>query len=658
MSRYYYSDTISGFLQKSSETITGILTKNCAFSITHEQITAWEVEIEILKNELIIYKNRGGIFFEYAIPRMGKRIDVAVIIDGIVFVLEFKVGALEFYQADFEQAWDYALDLKNFHKESHACSILPILIATRANKGFSTIQQRASDGVFSPVMCNSAEIKTVLSTALNFIDPGCIDIDKWGDGEYSPSATIIEAARALYLNHSVENIMRCDAQAKNLTSTTKAVSDIIETAQKTKQKAICFVTGVPGAGKTLVGLNIATKYMDKTSQCHSVYLSGNGPLVKVLTEVLAVDKVATERAKGQKMRKEDAKREVSAFIQIIHHWRDYYLQHKHAIPDHVTIFDEAQRVWDLKATVDFMVRKKKQMGFHQSEAEFLISVMDRHPEWCVVVCLVGGGQEINRGENGIAEWIDAWKNNFPDWHLFISSELTDSEYGATTQINAIRDQQKVTFQNDLHLSVSMRSFRAEHVSRLVKNVLDLNVTSAKAELKAIVSKYPIVLTRSLVTAKKWLKSQARGSARYGIVVSSQAQRLKPHAIDVRVDVDPVNWFLKDKDDTRSSFYLEDAASEFVVQGLELDWACVTWDGDFRYTATGWDNYSFSGSSWKKINKEERQSYQKNAYRVLLTRARQGMIIVVPEGDTEDPTRKHEYYDPTFEYLKSIGFEVI
>lgn len=658
MSRYYYSDTISGFLQESTEAIVGTLAKNSEFSITQEQKGAWEAEIEILKIELAMYKNRGNIFFEYAIPRMGKRIDVAIIIDGIVFVLEFKVGALEFYKADIEQVWDYSLDLKNFHKESHDCSILPILIATRATKSFCTIQQRASDGVFCPVTCNAAELQTVLASALNFVESGSINIEKWGDGLYMPSATIIEAARALYLNHSVENIMRSDAQARNLTSTTSAVSDIIENAQKTKQKAICFVTGVPGAGKTLVGLNIATKYMDKTSQCHSVYLSGNGPLVKVLTEVLAVDKVENERKQGKKIRKEDAKRQVSAFIQIIHHWRDHYLLHKNEIPDHVTIFDEAQRVWDLKATVDFMVRKKKQMGFNQSEAEFLISVMDRHPEWCVVICLVGGGQEINRGENGIAEWIDAWKINFPHWHLFISSELTDSEYGATKQLNDIRDQQKVSFQNDLHLNVSMRSFRAEHVSRLVKNVLDLNLALAQAEFKEIVSKYPIVLTRSLSTAKKWLKSQARGSARYGIVVSSQAQRLKPHAIDVRVDVDPVNWFLKDKDDTRSSFYLEDAASEFVVQGLELDWACVTWDGDFRYSATGWDNYSFSGSSWKNINKEARQSYQKNAYRVLLTRARQGMIIVVPEGDTEDQTRKPEYYDPTFEYLKSIGFEVI
>jgi len=659
MKRFYYSDTISDFLEKATNTIIGILTRNSDFATTPEQMGAWEAEIAILKIALASYRDRGGLFFEYAIPRMGRRIDVAVIIDGIVFVLEFKVGAAEFNLQDIEQVWDYSLDLKNFHKASHACSILPILVATRAeSKELFEIQQRASDGVFFPLKCGADEIANALSCAVSFVDAGNVDMEEWGDGIYMPSATIIEAARALYRNHSVENIMRCDAHAKNLLKTSKAVSEIIESAQREEQKVICFVTGVPGAGKTLVGLDIATKYMDKKSKCHSVYLSGNGPLVKVLTEVLAVDKVEIERAKSNRMRKEDARREVSAFIQIVHHWRDYYLMHKKEIPDHVTIFDEAQRVWDLKATVDFMVRKKKQLEFNQSEAEFLISVMDRHTKWCVVVCLVGGGQEINRGENGISEWIEAWQNDFPHWSLYISSQLTDSEYGATKRLKNIKDHEKIVFKDDLHLSVNMRSFRSEHVSRLIKDVLDINLREAREELKKIGSKYPIAITRNLTTAKKWLKSRARGSERYGIVVSSQAQRLKPHAIDVRVDVDPVNWFLKGKDDTRSSFYLEDAASEFVVQGLELDWACITWDGDFRYTVDGWENYSFSGSSWKNIKKEERQAYQKNAYRVLLTRARQGMIIVVPEGDADDLTRKPEYYDPTFEYLKSIGFEVI
>jgi hypothetical protein len=204
----------------------------------------------------------------------------------------------------------------------------------------------------------------------------------------------------------------------------------------------------------------------------------------------------------------------------------------------------------------------------------------------------------------------------------------------------------------------MRSFRAEHVSLLVKQILDLQPEEAQKTLEKIKGKYPIVLTRDLAKAKQWLKAQARGSERYGIVVSSQAERLKPHAIDVKSPVDPIHWFLDGKEDVRSSYYLEDVVTEFQVQGLELDWACVTWDADFRYTKNGWEHFSFVGCKWNRIRKAERQNYLKNAYRVLLTRARQGMVIVVPSGDEEDRTRNKDFYDPIFEYLEEIGFKVI
>lgn len=204
----------------------------------------------------------------------------------------------------------------------------------------------------------------------------------------------------------------------------------------------------------------------------------------------------------------------------------------------------------------------------------------------------------------------------------------------------------------------MRSYRAENVSLFIKQVLDLQGDRASETLKHISDKYPIVLTRSMDAAKKWLKEKARGSDRYGIVVSSQAYRLKPLSVDVRVDTDPVHWFLGDKDDVRSSYYLEDVATEFQVQGLELDWACVTWDGDFRYDENGWKSYSFVGSKWQNINKEERKTYLKNAYRVLLTRARQGMVIVVPEGNIEDHTCQPEFYNSTYQYLKNIGIAEI
>jgi DUF2075 family protein len=324
--------------------------------------------------------------------------------------------------------------------------------------------------------------------------------------------------------------------------------------------------------------------------------------------------------------------------------------------DHVAIFDEAQRAWNKEMTTNFMSRKKNRPGFQLSEPEFLISCLDRHKDWAVIVCLVGGGQEINTGEAGISEWIESLNRSFPDWKVFISSKLEDSEYASGKSLELIKEHKYVSIKPELHLSVSLRSFRAEHLSMLIKNILDLNIEMARSYLIQIIKKYPIVISRDLGKAKQWLKSKARGSERYGIVVSSQAQRLKPYAIDVKSPMDPIHWFLDDKDDVRSSYYLEDVATEFQVQGLELDWSCVTWDADFRYSDTGWQHYSFVGNKWQNIRKEERKQYLKNAYRVLLTRARQGMVIVVPPGDSHDPTRMHEYYDSTYEYLRSVGFE--
>ena len=464
---------------------------------------------------------------------------------------------------------------------------------------------------------------------------------------------------ALYNGHSVADISRSDAGAINLTQTSDAICQIIRSSKANSCKSLCFVTGVPGAGKTLVGLNIATRHIDKKTDLYSVFLSGNGPLVDILREALARDKVRVEKERGCKIKKGEARSRVKAFIQNVHHFRDECLIDSGRPPiEHVALFDEAQRAWNLEQTSSFMLRKKKQPDFHQSEPEFLISCLDRHQDWAVIVCLVGGGQEINTGEAGISEWIDSLLRSFPQWHIHISSRLTDSEYGAGTVLKQIESRPDVQIHDELHLAVSLRSFRAEHVSLLVKQMLDLEGPEARLTLEKIGERFPIALTRDLQKAKRWLKDQARGSERYGIVVSSQAQRLKPHAIDVKSPMDPIHWFLDEKEDVRSSYYLEDVATEFHVQGLELDWACVTWDADFRYTEDGWEHWSFCGDRWNRIRKPQRQTYLKNAYRVLLTRARQGMVIVVPEGDADDPTRKHEYYDATFDYLRRIGFMVI
>jgi len=634
------------------------LADNNEFATEQTQKDAWKFQIEYLQS--ILNGHSGSIYFEYAIPRMGKRIDVLLVIKSVIFVIEFKVGEKDYPSHAIDQVWDYALDLKNFHETSHDKTIVPVLLATKAKHSdifLATSKQR--DNLFDPVKSNLKDLFHIINNALLFQNgQEQINVLDWEQGRYQPTPTIIEAATSLYNNHSVENISRSDASAINLSQTSNEVAKIIKRSKENSEKAICFVTGVPGAGKTLVGLNIATTHFDKESELYSVFLSGNGPLVKILQEALARDKVKQAKAKGEKLTKKVASSEVQAFIQNVHHFRDEGLRDSAPPIEHVTLFDEAQRAWTLEQTSNFMRQKKGKPDFNMSEPEFLISCLNRHPDWAVVVCLVGGGQEINTGEAGISEWVEALERSFPEWKIYMSTRLTDSEYNAEQILQQIKHRNNVFHSDSLHLSVSMRSFRAENVSLLVKSILDINVAQAQTIHSELSSKYPIVLTRDFGSAKKWLKDQARGSERYGIVVSSQAQRLKPYAIDVKSPIDPVNWFLNDKDDIRSSYYLEDVATEFHVQGLELDWACVAWDGDFRYSDGSWDYKSFKGNKWQNINKEDRKLYLKNAYRVLLTRARQGMVIVVPKGDQEDPTRLPEFYDETFEYLKSIGLQVL
>jgi len=658
MLNYFYKDTIQSFLQKSTEEIIGTITLANQFDSTQLQNKSWEQQISILKNVLIGFQ--GTIYFEFSIPRMGKRVDSIVIIDGVVLVIEFKVGEHKFLHYQIEQVWDYALDLKNFHKPSHTAVLVPILVATEAKKSFLEIATTShNDNLLIPIRTGKDDLKLAIKNAVGFFkNTFPISGDDFAKGSYSPTPTIVEAAVSLYNNHTVEEITRSDAEARNLTSTTSHISEIIDYAKEHKQKIICFVTGVPGAGKTLVGLKVATQHLDKEKGNTSVYLSGNAPLVAILQEALTRDKVKREKEEGRKITKKDAKQAVKSFIQIIHHYRDAYLVNPEAPYDHVAIFDEAQRAWNKEQTIKFMRQKKNQHDFKFSEPEFLISCLDRHKDWAVIVCLVGGGQEINTGEAGISEWLDAIQNTFSNWQVFISPNLTDSEYTAVDAIKRLQEKCSVNFNQDLHLGVSMRSFRSENLSLLVKNILDLNQEIAKQTFEKIQDKYPIVLTRDLSKAKIWLKEKARGSERYGMIVSSQAQRLKPFAINVKSPMSPVNWFLDGKEDVRSSFYLEDVATEFHVQGLELDWSCIAWDGDLRFANDGWKTFAFKGNKWQNIKNTVRKKYLINAYRVLLTRARQGMVIVVPEGNPEDHTRKSEYYDSTFSYLQSIGLSVI
>jgi hypothetical protein len=655
-SRAWYGSSIDEFLNAHPDTIIGELTRNCDFSLLTWQRDAWLAQIVILKPALAGL--RGSLFLEFNIPRMGRRIDAVLVIGPIIFVVEFKVGESGFDRSSIDQVWDYALDLKNFHEASHTLSIVPILIATAAKKSVLLELNPDQDDVYRPILINLADFRKVIDVTLQTATGHTINAEKWSSASYHPTPTIVEAARALYAQHSVEAIARYDAGAKNLHVTSQQIEKLIDEARLHRRKLICFVTGVPGAGKTLVGLNVATRRGDVDQPTHTVFLSGNGPLVAVLREALTRDEVERQKSLGKRIRKGKVAESVKAFIQNVHHFRDDALIDARPPAEHVAIFDEAQRAWNLRQTANFMRRKKNHDGFSQSEPEFLISYMDRHSDWAVIVCLVGGGQEINIGEAGIDAWLEAINSRFPHWHMYISSKLADSEYASGKALEVVSERQQTHFDSRLHLAVSMRSFRSENVSAFVKALLDCERKQAREIFSQLSNRYPIVLTRDLNLAKEWIRSHARGTERYGLVASSKAQRLKPHAIDVRVDVNPIHWFLDGRDDTRSSYYLEDAATEFQVQGLELDWACVTWDADLRFTDAGWSFHDFRGHRWLNIANSDNQRYLRNAYRVLLTRARQGMAIFVPPGDPGDHTRIPKHYDSTFSYLVELGIPTL
>lgn len=683
INRFFYKSSITNFLKTPVDTIFGQMSRADEMDTAATQKYAWEQEIEIMKESLMPYNDEDAwILFEYTIPRLGKRVDVVVLLRERVFVIEFKAGESEFLHNDVDQVLDYALDLKNFHQGSIDRLIVPILVATDSKQYSTTCQlSHYDDGVYEPLLTNATNlgniIQLVLSENIQYRDY-TVAINDWARSRYSPTPTIIEAARSLYLNHSVEDITRHEAEGEQLERTTSYVQQVIRETKARKGKSICFVTGVPGAGKTLVGLNVAVQQESKEDL--AVYLSGNGPLVAVLTEALTRDKQAQEKDRGNKLLKKDAEREVKRFIQIIHRYRDNMLGKVKVVngkleidptkelKDHIAgygeveniaIFDEAQRSWDKEHISAWLKRKKGFADFPMSEGEFLIWSLDQRDDWAVIVCLVGGGQEINTGEAGIGEWIRALNESFPDWQIYISSQLTAKEYAEGRVKELLGKNKHVTYSDNLHLAVSMRSFRAESLSNMVHNLLDGEPNKARDVYKNIADRYPIMLTRDIDKAKNWLRNKARGNERYGLVVSSKAYRLKPLAIDVRCKPDTVHWFLDDINDVRSSLFLEDAASEFDIQGLELDWTCLIWDGDLRHNGINWEYYEFNGGNkWNRINKKERKEYQLNAYRVLLTRARQGMVICVPKGNPNDNTRQPEFYNCTYDYLKSIGFKEI
>lgn len=667
---------------------------------------AWLGEIQLLQKALGPWKDEEAeIIFEYNIPRLGKRIDVVLLLRGIIFCLEFKVGQKDALQSDVEQVMDYALDLKNFHRFSHDRIIVPILIPTKHISSSSRfVPSVYDDAIYNPLITGESGLQNVINNVLRHENANRHGtIKDWIISPYTPTPTIIEAARSLYENHSVEDITRHEADKVTTDATIEFILDVINYSKKNGKKSICFVTGVPGAGKTLVGLDVAVKqsYHEDGSfneDDGAVYLSGNGPLVAVLTEALARDNYKKAKAKGEKKKLSDSQREVKKFIQIIHQYRDNMLakiknpvvnckleidpekavklqQSGYGEVEHVAIFDEAQRAWTHQRIANYLKRggtygnKLKVLNFPMSEAAFLIWSLDQREDWASIICLIGGGQEINTGEAGISEWIIALNNLFPHWDVYISDKLTEPEYAEGKVNELLANNPNVEFSDKLHLGVSLRSFRAERLSGFVHSLLSFNQDATLLYQEVVSHGYPIILTRDMDKARHWLRMQARGTQQTGILISKVSARYKPLAVHVlpQSEDNAVHWFLEDKTDVRSSNYLEEAATEIQVQGLEVDFSCILWDSDMRFDNGKWSFWKFNGKNqWTPEKNPETQKYMLNAYRVLLTRARQGMVICVPKGNwhitpegfPEDATRLPSYYDCTYRYFKSIGMKEI
>ena len=654
--RAYYSNTISSFLKDNSSKIIGELSIKHDFSVDELQKNAWIKQTELLKKAFHGHSD-GYIYFEFSIPRMGKRVDNIIIIDDLIFVVEFKIGDTRYRQHDIDQVIDYSLDLINFHEASHNAKIIPVLVATEATSVENKLKL-STGNLYSTQFSNRINIYTTISNCFSEKGQNPINPIKWESSLYKPTPTIIEAAKALYKGHKVSEISRSDAGAINLSDTSDCIDKIIEYSKTHNKKSICFITGVPGAGKTLAGLNIANERQKSDLDVHAVFLSGNGPLVNVIRKALTDDEYQRLKGLGNKIKKNDIERKVNSFIQNIHHFRDNYLESNDIPTEKVVIFDEAQRAWTKEQASAFMKRKRGKEDFGISEPDFLISVMDRHKEWCTIVCLVGGGQEINIGEAGLEEWVDSIKKHYGKWDVYFSeSIILNNNYISSPEIIDWL-KKRGTKKTELHLSTSIRSFRSEKISNLVQELLDLNIENSKEILTSIGSRYPIVLTRNLRVAKSWLKYKSRGTERIGIVASSGERRLRAVGIDVKNEIDPSEWFLKEKEDVRSSYFLEQTATEFDIQGLEIDWVCVAWGANFYFDGEKWQYQSFKGNRWMNIHKEINKKYLKNAYRVLLTRARQGMVIYIPHGSKKDQTRINKYYDQTFSLLKKIGISEI
>ncbi len=664
--RAYYRATLQEFVADDPDRVLGLIHQESSKSgftdLKERQSKAWQVQLAILQRSgaslLSRYQDasKWGILFEYPIPRRQKRIDVLLLTRDIILCLEFKTGETLHEKSTARQVEDYALDLRDFHEQSRHRTIIPIAVTTRAKSTSLNVSLSFADRVQQVIMACEDDLTERLAWCVeNFAQRSeQIEITEWDDSVYSPVPTIIEAAEALYAGHDVREIARSHADAQNLGETSQSLVHHIQVAQRNGSKVLCIVTGVPGAGKTLAGLNVAhDPAVRGLTKGAGVFLSGNGPLVKIVSAALA-------KAFKKKQRAGDAERTVSTFIQNVHSFIKDSIPRVVAPIEHLIIFDEAQRAWDAEQCA-------KKNDRNESEPESILAIMDRHPDWAVVVALVGNGQEINTGEAGLAEWGRALRSRFQHWEVAVSPRVLGTAHRDKMQqlfVDGESSGLRVHEVPSLHLDVSLRSYKAEAVSRWVDAVIEGDSVVAR-DIMPECAGFHMALTRDLSTARDWLRSHTRGLRRSGLLASSGALRLRAEGIELTSGFRQgnkkmyVDWFLNDHNDIRSSDQLEIAATEYECQGLELDVSCIAWGGDLLHEGvSGWEMRKLVGHKWNAMKQTRDRRYLLNSYRVLLTRAREGFIIYVPRGSESDTTRKPAGFDSTAHYLKECGLSEV
>jgi hypothetical protein len=633
-----------------------------------KQTIAWEVFLPLFQAELrslvAAYPEAAswGILLEYPLYRLRKRIDAVILTADKIIVLEAKVGETTFRPEDERQVVDYALDLRDFHAGSRGHPLIPVLWCT--NAPLAPEDTRAQPDIVANVQRAGADqLRTVLQRFVSSTGQCRLVLEEWDAAPYQPVPTIIQAATSIFAGHDVRAIGRADAD--NLAVSARRIVEVIAEAKRNCRKAVVFLTGVPGAGKTLAGLQVVHDAVTTGTEDRGdiVYLSGNTPLVEVLREALAQDTVARNRADGKRSSLKEERRLVRTRIQHINDFLKEYLKGTEMVlpHEHAIVFDEAQRAWGARQGAKKFERPK-------SEPSLLLEIMGRHADWCVCVCLVGGGQEINTGEEGIEGWGQALRAlsgaERSQWTVYGPDDVFQG--GISTggpSLGELPSDMASVREPDLRLFVPLRSFRSPAMSEWVTAVLNADLPAAKTQAQ-LLGEYPILLTRSLERAKAWLRQQGRGERRYGLLASSGARRLRADGLGEILEANPssaiAQWYLKGRNDIRSSFALEVPANEYACQGLEIDFACVCWGGDlvFAPPKNGWFFRRLSGNAWNKVRSAQVRRFIQNKYRVLLTRAREGLVIWVPQGDASDRTRKPQELKATADFLVAAGAQLL